>query len=93
MQAHTGHICMSALKPAGSHFVLVIRVRPTLKTNPDWIVCDAKLRNTLYGGATMLTYILHEPRPTVCYHALGSTSAWKPHPCFVCVCMHIYRLA
>ena len=35
----------------------------------------------------MPTYVLHEPRSPFVIVLLVSISAWKPHPCFVCVCM------
>ena len=54
-------------------------------------MCDMKLRITLYGGTTMPTYVFCEPH-TVCNCTLVSVSAWKPYPCFVCVCMHKIQL-
>ena len=76
---------LSALK--SGQVTWVIRVWNLSGSDLDWIMCDTKLRNMWCGGATMQTYVLHEPRSPFVIVLLVSISAWKPHPCFVCVCM------
>ena len=57
------------------------------RSDPDWITCNRKLRNKWYGGATNNNANVNSLW-TMLTRTLVSVSAWKQHPCFVCICMH-----